>query len=69
VEINISLWGLGFKIVNVFANVTRPKVASPFFTFLERCETSFFAFGAHFFKIPTTSKFQYFLANLKKGIC
>jgi hypothetical protein len=69
VEINISLWGLGFNIINVFANVTRLKVASPFPTFLEGWGTSFFAFGAHFFKIPTMSKFQYFLANLKKGTC
>jgi hypothetical protein len=68
-EINISLWGLGFKIINVFANMTRLKVASPFLTFLEGWETSFFAFGAHFFKIPTMSNFQYFLANLKKGTC
>jgi hypothetical protein len=63
------LWGLGFKIINVFANVIGRKVANPFLTFLEGWETSFFAFGAHFFKIPTMSKFQYFLANVKKGTC
>jgi hypothetical protein len=66
-KINISLWGLGFKIINVFVNMTRLKVASSFLTFLEGWETSFFALGAHFFKIPTMSSFQYFFSKLKEG--